>query len=238
MNMKDEKMISDEQINALIDNQLSADECAQLLNMAATNKGLAGRIETRRRLKDMITQAYAPRAPRHDVEAPVSAITQWRSLAATVTLVVIGALAGVGGHIGYLAMQDKTQLEDIAMVKAAPDKVILQIASDDPQRMQQTLKVAEELLHASKAKSANIQLEVIANNIGLKMLDVNSPHREKIARLSHENSNVKFLACGLGMKRLKSRGEQVTLLSDAIIVSSVAEQVARRLNEGWSYMRE
>jgi len=236
--MSEAKNVSDEQINALIDNQLAADERARLLKLAENDSALAQRIAARRHLKEMISSAYLKREPRQERAVVAGTRMKWPSMAAAMALFTIGVVSGITGHLTYVSLEDKTNIEQIAMLKAAPDKMILQIDSHDPKRMQSALRDAEEILRKSRDKNERVQLEVIANATGLKMLDRQSPYRDKIARLSSENSNVKFLACGAGMQKMRNKGQPVNLMSDAIVVTSVRDQVARRLNEGWSYLRE
>ena len=54
-----ENPISDEQLNAFLDNQLSEDECAQIMAVMQTDKLAASKLCELRQLKEMVNLAYS-----------------------------------------------------------------------------------------------------------------------------------------------------------------------------------
>jgi intracellular sulfur oxidation DsrE/DsrF family protein len=234
--MSNDRNISDEQINALLDKQLAPNDEARVLKLAQQDEVLAKRIEERRRVKQMLSFAYAQKSPTTDFKTPEA--HGWRSMAAAMLVFVVGAILGATGHMRLVNTEAEQLIEKVAMQKASPDKMIVQIDSNDPQRIREALEDAELLLRQSKLKHENIQLEVIANAKGLIMLEQDSPYQQQIARIASEHDNVRFLACGNGMRIFREKGIDLKLISQAKVVPGVTTQVAMRLNQGWSYLRE
>ena len=236
--MKNDNQISDEQINALIDNQLTADEQARILRLAQSDTVLARRIDSRRRIKEMLSFAYAQQTASSDLNLPRRRVSNWYSIAASVMVFVVGGMMGAVGHMQIAGTDVEQIIEKVALLDAAPDKMILQIDSNDPERIREALRDAELILTQSDRANEAIELEVIANAAALVMLDVTSPYREQIARISASHGNVRFLACGNGLKKFRQKGINLKLIPQAEVVPGVTTQVAMRLNQGWSYLRE
>ena len=128
--MKSDTQISDEQINALIDRQLTADEQARILQQAQHDAVLARRIDSRRRVKEMLSFAYAQQSPQTGFVLPESRLSSWRSIAASLMLFIVGGMMGVGGHIVIAGKQGEQLIDKVALQHAAPNKMILQIDSN------------------------------------------------------------------------------------------------------------
>jgi intracellular sulfur oxidation DsrE/DsrF family protein len=236
--MKSDTQISDEQINALIDNQLTEDERDSILALAQHDMVLARRIDVRRRIKNMLSTAYSRKSSASPSKLPEQNILNWQTLVASMLLFIVGGLLGMGGHMLFASKQAQRTIDDVALQQAAPNKMILQIDSNNPVRIRAALQDAELLLRQSKLQHQAVQLEVIANAAGLEMLRSTSPYRKQIARLAASYSNVHFLACGTGMAKFRRQGIELKLVPQARVVSAVTTQVAMRLQQGWSYLRE
>jgi len=236
--MNNSDTISDEQINAFIDNELDADDYARILRLSQSDVLLTQRIDERRNQKEMLAFAYKQKKSNTPFTDDDNSARTWKSLAAAVLVFVFGGVAGITGTMQIANNPSQSLIEKIALQEAAPEKMILQISSNDPARIKAALNDAELLLRQSKLKNQNIQLEVIANADGLNMLRIESPYQKTISSLSANHDNVRFLACGTGMSKFKQKGINLTLVPQAEVVSAVTTQVAMRLNQGWSYLRE
>ena len=116
--------------------------------------------------------------------------------------------------------------------------LILHLADWDAGRADAALSDAEGLLRAAQDSGRTIEVELVANRGGLKMLRSDtSPHADRIARLRTEHPNLALIACGQTIERLRDSGVEVRLLPGTRVVSSALDQIVTRMSEGWNYVR-
>lgn len=223
--------VSDEQLNAFIDDELDVGDRDRVLAEIATDKELAQRACSLRLTKEQVRHAYA------QVPMPVRRTPggqPWRALA-TVALVVTATLAGWFGHERLhppeAALEATAHLGDTT-------RIVLHVASADAQLGAVALTEAENLLRTARESGQPIAVELVANAGGLDLLRADtSPYAQRIARLRAENPNFTLVACGNTVQRLQEKGIHVRLLPGTLVASSALDQVVTRLKQGWSYIR-
>lgn len=235
--MKPDTEISDELLNAFVDDQLESAEKGRVMSRLNIDPALDARVCDAWRIKAMVQHAY------RDVRASKPArrpSNRWlarttHALAASL-LLVLGAVAGWFGH----GVTDDSRLREFRLVArdTGPNKVILHLASSDPARLRAILDDAEYLLSRAPQDKRAVQLEVIANDGGLDLLRADvSPFAERIRAMRATHQELRFIACSQGLEKLRKRGLQVQLLPDTEIAASAIEQIATRLKQGWLYVR-
>ena len=250
--MRDNPGFSDEFLNSFADNELGASEKSEVLDAAGRDEVLRERVCELRRMKELVQHAYAETLPESRSRENVSHMTAWwqgqtrnvKRMAICATLLLTGGVSG-----WYLATGAGMQRDDMYAVymsnvikggnTAAPQRsIVFQVSSANPIRLGAALDEAENLLEANKQSLGDFQVEIIANADGVNLLRADiSPFGRRIALMKAKYSNLEFMACGRTVGNLRSRGVDVSLLPNINIASSAADEISRRLRQGWDYAR-
>lgn len=235
--MKFDQDVSDEFVNAFVDDQLDAADKSRAISQIDTDTAFKERICEASRIKEMVRHAYRyERSPRRSGQQRERRSVQIAQALAVCLLLTIGAVVGWFAHVA----SDEEGIRGFQLGERVVDqrKIILHVASSDPEKLRTTLDETEQLLATSEHSSQPIQLEVIANGGGLDLLRADvSPYAARIKTLREEHKNLKFLACRLAMENLRGKGVQVHLLPDAEIAPSALDQIIMRLEQGWVYLK-
>ena len=241
--MKNNENISDEQLNALLDNELDVTERARLLEAIRKDKQLAGRYCDMRQIKDMVALAYNdPPLPRKQVvsHSLMARSNRMSISAAAAVLLLVGAVLGWGISA---SSDQQTGTTFYTVDRLNPDvinsnRVLLHIATNDDARVSATLEKVEELLQKSAAEQTPIEIEVVANADGLNMLRTGSPYVNRIKSIAQKYDNVSFMACGVAKQNAKLReGKEVALIPEAMDIPAALDQILKRVKGGWAYVR-
>ena len=105
----------------------------------------------------------------------------------------------------------------------------------------QTKKAALDLeaVPKHKEKGETVAIEIVTYGPGLHMLRADtSPVKERIAPMSLENSNLKFIACGnTQANQSKAEGKPVSLIGEAKVVPSGVVRLMELQKQGYAYIR-
>jgi intracellular sulfur oxidation DsrE/DsrF family protein len=227
--------VSDEILCAYIDNELDPTERALLLDRIATDSGLRSRACELWQLKQMVRGAYPVARRETQPRAGKSALSRWPHALAASLLLLAGTLSG-------WLMHDRVDTERlmasrIDAIRSDGGRVVLHLFSDEPARMEDALRTAEQLATARDRSGQPFRVEFIANGPGLHLLRTGgSPYADRIAAL-RAHANLRLLACHEAMERLRERGVDVTLLPGVEEALSAESQLAARLTQGWRYVQ-
>jgi intracellular sulfur oxidation DsrE/DsrF family protein len=227
--------ISDEILNAHIDNELDPVERAELLSRIATDSTLRSRACELWQLKQMVRGAY-PLPVRAKRGTPYAAAPRWLHALAASLLVVCSA---VGGWLAHGSSDEEAlAARQLDAIRADGGKVVLHLFSDEPARMEAALRKAEQLANARDRDGRPLRVEFIANGPGLHLLRVGgSPYATRVAQLRQTHDNLRLLACREAMERMHERGIDVVLLPQVEETVSAESQLAERLTQGWRYVQ-
>ncbi len=239
--MKDD-LISDEQLNAFLDNQLGEAERAQIIEIIQTDKVLAAKLWELRQLKEMVTLAYSePTIPQPKIQQQV--LLPRSRLSLSIAASIILTIGIVSGWVTHSWTQQNNQYDFYLASEFDPksirgDKILVHIDTMDKFRVQSAIHVLEKLLNIHEEGGRNLRLEVVANSEGLNFLRNNSPYADRISELAQQNQNLSFLACGIAMQRASIRDKSpVKLLPDARRIDAAIKRILSRVNEGWVYVK-
>ena len=230
---------SDEMINAYADGELLGSEKTEFENALQNDVELQQVLNNVHLLKAQLREAYK------EVELPAQEISQpvnYR-IASYVALLFFAFAGGwIGGgqmHGSASALQKTAQLmQDTTAVVDAGGRYILHIGTNDHDKFKRTLDEAEALLANYRGNNRSIELEVIANAGGLDLfLENASPYVQRVRHLSSQYPNIKFIACENAIKRLKERGVEASLINTVHRGETALDQVVKRMNEGWTYIK-
>lgn len=235
--MKHDQGISDEFLNAFVDDQLDAVEKSRAFDLIERDEGLRARVCELRGLKEMVQHAY-----------PVSektSLKRWRlrppylqALAACL-LLLVGGVSGWFAHMG----NDREMVRLLQNVQrneagVEPHKIIVHVGSSDPVRLRTALDETESLLDSYRRANRRFQVAIIANGGGVDLLRAGvSPYASRIGMMQKKYPNLDLMVCGQTIGKLREKGLNVQLLPHTGVASSAAEEITRRLHQGWDYIK-
>jgi len=230
--------ISDEILGAYIDNELDPTERATVQEQLTTDSALRARACELWQLKQMVRGAYP--LPRHNADRsrhggkPPGA-TGWPHALAAALLVVVGAASGWLGNDKIET--DRQMASQLDAIRAQGGRVVLHLFSDEPERMEAALKLADQLASQRDDAGRPFRVEFIANGPGLHLLRAGgSPYAARIEALRH-HENLRLVACRQAIARLQERGLEVNLLPGVEEAISAESELASRLTQGWRYVQ-
>ena len=109
-------------------------------------------------------------------------------------------------------------------------RVVMQVSNPEPRGWRQTLNNAMAL--TKNAGRANVQIEIVANGMGIGLLKFDSHAKEVAAVLE---MGIKVLACGETMKALMLEKED--MLPNISYVPGGLIEILDRQREGWLYIK-
>ena len=140
------------------------------------------------------------------------------------TSVLAGALIVLPLLSGLAVAQDK-----------GPYKLVIHVTQHDEKIYKQVLNMANNV--PKQVGVDNIQIEIVAQGPGLKLLEEGSTETQRIASLVPYD-NVKFSACGATIKGIKKhQNRDVVLLPDVRVVPGGVVRVMDLQKEGYAYIR-
>ncbi|AOV16169.1 hypothetical protein BJI67_02990 [Acidihalobacter aeolianus] len=238
----------DSRLHAYVDNELDVDDRAELLEGMYVDTDLRNQVCELRRVKDLVQQAYFVPPPPPSANRRASGFGQRRSLAACCAVLMLMVLSFAGGWLlharddamtllnDHLASLGAIQLKTADIGPGEPPRVLLHVATDNPAKFAGTLQQASYLLH--KGGDDGIQVEVVANAGGLKLLEANahSGFAKQVRDMMRKYPNLHFVACGITLHNLEAAGVPVDLIRHVRVAPSAVEEVVHRLRQGWMYV--
>lgn len=226
--------VSREMQNAFVDGQLDAAEWTALLERIGADAELRREICELRATKDMVRGAYANLVPQRRA-AP--AVRGWRGWALAASLVASLALGWIA-HSLLDAGQASDRRGAAALRGISADRVLVHVSSGSRETMATALDEVEDLLRSARSAGRKIEVEIVANSSGLNLLRAKtSPHLTRVAALRRDYPNLSFVACHQTIERLREKGVAVDLLPGVQVAPSALDQVVKRLQGGWVYIR-
>jgi len=226
--MNEEREVSQEMQNAFVDGQLDAADWTALVERMGSDEALRRRVCELRTLKDMTRSAYACVHPRR----AAAAANRWGwTRVAGVALVF--ALAGWLGHGSLQRAPAVAELHGVAA-----DRILVHVASSRGEVVDSALQEVEDYLRAARAAGREVQVEIVANNAGMDILRADtSAYARRLERLRAAYPNLTYVACNQTADRLRDRGVVVSLLPGVHVAPTALDEIVKRMQQGWVYIR-
>ena len=113
-------------------------------------------------------------------------------------------------------------------------KLVIHVPQDDPKSLAQALNMASNI--PKSLGMDNVEIELVAQGPGLKLLTASSTQAERVQSLVHYG--ITFSACGNTMKNIaKKTGKEPVLLEGVGRVPSGVVRVMELQEQGYSYVR-
>jgi intracellular sulfur oxidation DsrE/DsrF family protein len=251
--MNDKTRISDELLNAFVDNQLSLEEREQLYAALAQDSTLSHQVCELRSVSDLTRLAYhqLPVAPSGYTYNGDQYARTTRRAPNWFTGIAAGLILCVGVMIGWQlknlpginAIQSAaTPSSGTLKVAKADDnvtKVLFHLNSRSPAVAREALDEAENLLQHYARKGEKARIEFITNGGGIDLLRIDSsPYPQRIVAMQKRYPNLVFVTCKNSIDRLKQeQGITARLLPGTVVIDSGVAQIMRRQQEGWAYIQ-
>jgi intracellular sulfur oxidation DsrE/DsrF family protein len=246
--MNDAPYISDEILNAFVDDQLSAEEKEQVYAALARDEKLKQRMCELRSIHDLARLAYLdPPASRIGEYVGPTRRRPW--IAASVACLmlclglVLGRMINPSPHTAIPVLANAGRNE--TLIEAANlhrhsgvTKILFHLNSGDPATAREALDEVENALKYYARARKPARIELIANGGGLNLLRRGtSPFPKRIREMQKKYPNLRFVACQNTIDRLRrEKGIVVHLLPGTAIIDSGVAQIMRRQQEGWAYI--
>ena len=236
---------SDEIINAYVDGELEGPEKEQFKQDIKDDAELADQVislcELKKSLKSTYSQIPLPiSGNEHNSSYPVNL----KQYAAAVIILCMGYFLGFGVNSAleknsYVAQDNivnGVQLTPVSLQQ--PNKIILHVSSNNSQVLYKTLSEINKILENYDENKLPFELEVVANSGGINLFrkDV-SPYKKRIKQIIQTYSNVSFIACTNAIDKMRLKGIEPDLISDTKTGVTAIEQIVKRLQDGWVYIK-
>ena len=226
--MKRERDVSQEMQNAFVDGQLDAADWSALVERMGEDEALRRRMCELRTLKDMTRGAYAGVRSRR--ASPLARRWGWASAAG---LAIVFALAGWLGHDALERTRGAAELRGVAA-----DRILVHVASSRGEVVDAALQEVEDYLRDARAAGRRVQVEIVANQTGLDILRAGaSAYAARLERLRATYPNLSYIACNQTAGRLREKGVHVELLPGVKVAPTALDEIVRRMQQGWLYIR-
>ncbi len=225
--MNPPQKVSPEMQGAFVDGELDAAEWARIAEQARTDPGLRAGLCEIRTLKELVRGAYGALPPAS--RRARAAGHRWAAIAA------LCLASAVTGWFGSSVFQSESRF---AVASAGGDRVVVHVDSARREALAAALDEVEDALRSGRTEKRAMAIEIVANRAGLELMRADtSPFAERIARLRAEYPGFTLVACNQTIERLREKGVAVRLLPGVQIAPSALEQIVRRLQHGWVYVR-
>jgi len=237
---------SDEIINAYVDSELTGPEKEKLKQDIRDNEELADKVHTICELKKSLKSSYGqiPLPVSDDEERTGFYQINIKVAAVAVLFLCVGYFLGInvnGIQINDNYVEQNDVVNGIRLTPVdfqQPNKIILHVASSDPKVLYDTLYRVDSIIEKYDTNKLPFELEVVANSGGIDLFrkDV-SPYRNRIKQIAQNYSNVSFIACTNAMEKLRLKGIKPDLIAKTKTGVTAIEQIVKRLQEGWVYLK-
>lgn len=235
MNRKND--ISDEILNAFVDNQMTLEDKEELYSRISEDQALNRLVCEVRKVRDLIQTAYRDVPMPSGKQSPDSPPTgnRWRNLAAGLVLAV-GMV--VGWQINSFESASNTKIAQ-ANKPSEQAKVLFHLNSAKSDTVIEALAEVESVLQYYKRTGQKAVVEVVANGNGLGLLRRDTTrHAKEIKALQQKYPNLVFVACQNTINRLKrEQGITPQLVEGVVVIDSGVAQIMRRQQQGWAYIQ-
>ncbi|MEJ2619870.1 MAG: hypothetical protein P8163_06300 [Candidatus Thiodiazotropha sp.] len=239
--------ISEELLNALVDNEFTPEEQAEKLAQVRRDKVASVELNHLRELKESVRLAYAdPPQPNHE---PYKMKLLHRPYAIAVSLILFSVgfllLHNLSFPMPWSDSERLILLDPIGQgdrPATASDnsmRVVFHVQNIDHISPGELLDDVESLIEDFQARGETIRVEVVAHGDGLGLLRSKlSTEQQRISQMVKAYPTLTFVACLNTIQRLKvEKGIEVLLLPEATTTESGVAHVVRRQKEGWIYIQ-
>ena len=242
--MKEPIDVSNEMLNAFVDDELEDEERQDLLTAQVDDARIAQAICELRVLKDLVKSARPTIEGTAWLEIPRRPwFMNWLTAAAVAFMAVLLGVAGM-----WYQADPADSNRQLSTAHASVDallqaslaskqlKLVFHVKQRGNVAAEDLFAQLERMLQHASDESRNLHIQVIASGAGLSLLRKDeSLYLEKVSFLSTHYDNVDFVACQRSMLRqATAEDKDINILPEALITYSGPELIKRRQRQGWA----
>lgn len=232
--------------NAYVDRELDCYERAAFLEELVRNPVRSREVAELSELNELIRLAFdqVPGAPRNPfAEAPISlrAKGPWRGLRTGLLIVALLVTFGAGWLASWGVLSQRSassapaQARQAVHARQAPGMVLV-LASASRVKANATLHRARQLLERYSAHGRRI--EVVVTGLAINFLRRGSSHESAaFTKLMRQYPDLKVVACEATLEALGGGHKRMLLLKRVDLVPTAVDEVVKRLQQGWIYVK-
>jgi intracellular sulfur oxidation DsrE/DsrF family protein len=238
--MSDKDQISDEILNAFVDQELGDEDMRDVLRLMESNADVRRRVDELNSIKRLLKASFPPLTGR-DSKAASDIWKLLRYGIAACLLLLVGGLIGSGlnsfnqsgASLNYKS--DTVRLDQ----KTGTVNVLFHINRNDGSGFQQVLNQVESLIAEYQSNPDKLHIEIVANGTGLNLYRAdNARFSDKIQKMRDSYKNVVFLGCENTFHRLSLEyGQDLVLMPEITMVRLGIGHVLQRQRSGWAYIQ-
>ena len=218
--MNSGERISDEHLNAYLDNELDSAERRRVFEAINADPALNAQLEEIKKLKELVRYAYAVKHPKR--RSTLFSGSRLGAIAAGLAFVIVGAALGWLGH---------SVLPDRGAVLARQAGVVIQVSDNDPAKWEAALINAKNV--RKEFPQEKMAIEIVAYGPGLEMFKNTSSVKSRLDEATQ--AGVKLLACGNTMKMTNTAKSELVPAVD--VVKAGVVEIMQKQQQGYSYIR-
>ena len=218
--MNSGEKISDEHLNAYIDNELDSVERDRVFEAINADPELNAQLSEIKKLKELVRYAYAAKHPKR--RNTLFSGSRLGAIAAALAFVIVGAYLGWMGHSAF-------KNSSVAFAKQAG--VVIQVSDNDPAKWDAALINAKNV--RKEFPQEKMEIEIVAYGPGLEMFKNSSRIKSRLDEATQ--AGVKLLACGNTMKMTNTA--KTDLLPAVEVVKAGVVEIMQKQQQGYSYIR-
>ncbi|MGV6816969.1 MAG: DsrE family protein [Thiotrichales bacterium] len=236
---------SDEVLNAIVDNEYSADEKAELMAAVSQDGAASHELCELQRVKFMLQSAYGESAGAGQTTSRLEGKNARGWMGGAVASLLVFFMA-VGASLYLIGPEQRMVLLDphgqghrAATQQDDAVRIVFHVNSNIKDRAGDLLNEIEGLLLEYQNEEKPLRVEVVANGEGLGLLRAGmSTQKARLTELSKHYPNLTFVACMNTVERLRvEQGVVVRLVPEAEKTDSGVAYVVKRQQEGWIYIQ-
>lgn len=222
-------------IHAYIDGELTGVERAEFERILQQDKALQDEVCELRKIKQQMLEHYqkvpVPKIPKSPSR---SFNSSWAIAASFVAAFGLGFFASPDSLLG-----PSHESKVLSIAQNAPQKLLLHIDSNRPDRTQALLQKTSALLQAQSTDSGmpKMQIEIVANDHGIELFEEGNPSREAIVQLLAQYDNLKLIACQKALKRRADEGKPLAMIKGVQTNTTAIDEIVNKMQKGWGYYK-
>ncbi len=242
------KSISDETLNAYVDDELELEEKRRIFKLLCEDKALGREAHELVHLRSLIQHAYRRPPLPPGRKGPRRRVIYFPGLAASLIVVGLGSLVGWCCHealaeslVSVSNPAASTQSHHVGndgQGVAQATNVILYIDRADPVKLRAVLDKTEQLVQRQRHDGREFHLEIFTNKGGIELLlKGRSPYPQRIAALMKKYNNVTFMACSNALRHLEEQGVKFEFLPGVKTDHTAMDIITQRVEQNWAYLK-
>jgi len=230
--------VSDEMINAFIDNELEAEEHDFIVELAGSDQQLSGAIEDARNLKGLV-QAAKPSVTTKSIPLRLKPAGTYGFLTMIASIVFISVIAFSMHQFNLTpSMMEISGTDSHRGEQHQKGNLVLDLRTADKKSVSRLFVILTSLLDKSDNQPVTRKIEVIFTGPGMVLLQTDkSDYIYAIQVMKKKYNNISFIACGKTFNKLqRKQRNKIEIIKSAMLVASGPQWIEKRKQQGWSYL--